>query len=304
MHQIPPGVATRFGAKDAAAKQLQEVVNAYAKEGWEFYRVDQFEVIESIGCGCIAFIFRLVGWNQTETRHVYVLTFRQERSQAEPIAPPGEAALAEPAATAVREEVPTSSPVDTAQSPKALRLGVIAVAVSIFLVTFVLIPWFQKGSIPPLNWIRNGIANLRGNPEIRTVGSATPVVHTESYTARQPSDSDSPGVEGDPEPDDAQDDEFPGEHFPETRLRLISQAEIDFMNFAQARYAVNEAYARHGVTFRKGPIRDQFLKMSWYQPVAGRYFENSLHLLTETERVNVKLLEARLTYLKQSGQTN
>ncbi|HTQ09160.1 MAG TPA: M56 family metallopeptidase, partial [Fimbriimonadaceae bacterium] len=99
-----------------------------------------------------------------------------------------------------------------------------------------------------------------------------------------------------------QDVGWPGEHFPATRLRVLGQNQIDSLNYAQARYAVNEAFARHGVSFRKKPIRDQFLKMTWYTPVPGRYEEASRPLLTPIEGPNVDRLETRLSYLRSAGR--
>jgi len=95
---------------------------------------------------------------------------------------------------------------------------------------------------------------------------------------------------------------WPGEHYPATRLQVIDPWVIDGMNYARARYAVNEAYARHGVSFRRKPIREQFLKMAWYRPVPGRYEEASHDLLSDFEKTNVDRLEGRLSHLKSTGQ--
>ena len=94
---------------------------------------------------------------------------------------------------------------------------------------------------------------------------------------------------------------LPGERFPQTRTGRMSDEEIDSLSFEDARYAVNEAYARHGITFRRKEVREQFKRMSWYRPVPGRYYEKSHHRLTSTERANIDRLEQRLKLLNGSG---
>lgn len=93
---------------------------------------------------------------------------------------------------------------------------------------------------------------------------------------------------------------FPGERFPQTRTSRMSDEEIESFTFADARDAVNEAYARHGITFRRKEVREQFIGMSWYRPVPGRFYEKSHHLLTSTEKANIDRLEHRLKLLDKT----
>jgi hypothetical protein len=63
------------------------------------------------------------------------------------------------------------------------------------------------------------------------------------------------------------------------------------MSINQMRYAINEAYARYGVTFPNTPdIQRQFQKFEWYHPNPGLTFEQVSRLMSDTERQNVKFL--------------
>ncbi len=72
MVPIPPGIVV--GDPGAAATQaalhLERIVQDYASQGWEFYRVDTITV--DIAPGCLAVLFG----QRAESRHYYVITFR------------------------------------------------------------------------------------------------------------------------------------------------------------------------------------------------------------------------------------
>ena len=57
-----------------------------------------------------------------------------------------------------------------------------------------------------------------------------------------------------------------GEKFPETRLRQLTPADIQDWDLAKVRYALNEMYARHGLTFKDKDIQKQFSQFKWYRP--------------------------------------
>lgn len=82
----------------------------------------------------------------------------------------------------------------------------------------------------------------------------------------------------------------PGEHFPQTRTRVLSTKEVAALSPAQRRYAINEIYARHGLLFGDMAIRKQFLGMSWYQPQPGRSMAQIKTRFTSLERRNVERL--------------
>jgi hypothetical protein len=71
MVQIPPNISVK--AKDnkngIAAQYLENVVNEFAQEGWEFQRVDTIGIEEKPGC---------FGSNKLGVVNYYVITFRKE----------------------------------------------------------------------------------------------------------------------------------------------------------------------------------------------------------------------------------
>ena len=74
MIQVPPHFVTqRKNIATAAAEYLQEVVNKYADEGWEFFRIDDFSTEEQKGC------LNLLGIGETKYYTYKVITFRRER---------------------------------------------------------------------------------------------------------------------------------------------------------------------------------------------------------------------------------
>lgn len=75
MVQIPPNIsveAKKHKGNEAAA-YLEGVVNAHAKEGWEFQRVDSIGVQTT--AGCIATLFG----QKPEFSHYHVISFRREQ---------------------------------------------------------------------------------------------------------------------------------------------------------------------------------------------------------------------------------
>lgn len=75
MVQVPPriSVASKAHRGNEAAAYLQDVVNTYAEEGWEFHRVDSIGV--SVQPGCLAGLF---GQGE-KTSIYYVITFRRNK---------------------------------------------------------------------------------------------------------------------------------------------------------------------------------------------------------------------------------
>jgi hypothetical protein len=87
---------------------------------------------------------------------------------------------------------------------------------------------------------------------------------------------------------------YPGERFPQTRQRLLTEAEVANLDYAELRYAINEMYARHGAQFLKEPdIRKQFEKFSWYYPIPEMTLSRIEREFTRIEKQNRDLL-ARL----------
>ncbi|HYE75627.1 MAG TPA: DUF4177 domain-containing protein [Blastocatellia bacterium] len=74
MLQIPPSISVQkkeYRGNEAAG-YLQEIVNAEATQGWEFYRVD--EIGTWVNPGCLRMLF---GQKSVSIPH-YVVTFRRE----------------------------------------------------------------------------------------------------------------------------------------------------------------------------------------------------------------------------------
>ena len=73
MVQVPPNIAVK--AKEhrgnEAAVYLEDVVNRYAKDGWDFYRVDSIGV--NVQPGCFAALFG----SKAQSASYYVITFRR-----------------------------------------------------------------------------------------------------------------------------------------------------------------------------------------------------------------------------------
>lgn len=65
----PHIIAQKKNIQTAAADYLQELVNAYAQQGWEFFRIDDFSTEEAQGC--------FSGGKTTMKIHK-VITFRRE----------------------------------------------------------------------------------------------------------------------------------------------------------------------------------------------------------------------------------
>jgi YARHG domain len=87
---------------------------------------------------------------------------------------------------------------------------------------------------------------------------------------------------------------WPGEEFPETRLRRLKAEEIAAWNTEKVRYAINELYARGGYDFRVPEVKQVFLRLSWYRErlVNGRTQDEAYAHLSALERSNLELLQA------------
>ncbi|MDN3518064.1 DUF4177 domain-containing protein [Aquisalimonas lutea] len=75
MVQIPPNIAVKMKAHkgNEAAAYLEQVVNEYAAQGWEFFRVDSIGVSLQPGC------FDALSGKKEENSQYHVITFRKPR---------------------------------------------------------------------------------------------------------------------------------------------------------------------------------------------------------------------------------
>jgi len=75
---------------------------------------------------------------------------------------------------------------------------------------------------------------------------------------------------------------------PDSDIRVLSGADIDYLTRGELRLARNEIYARHGYVFQSDDLREYFSKKAWYTP---NYSYNGS--LNNIERHNVDLIKAR-----------
>jgi hypothetical protein len=75
MIQLPPNIAVQMKEHkgNEAATYLQNIVDNYAVDGWEFYRVDSIGVQLQPGC------FEALFGKKAENSMYYVVTFRKEK---------------------------------------------------------------------------------------------------------------------------------------------------------------------------------------------------------------------------------
>jgi chemotaxis protein histidine kinase CheA len=82
-----------------------------------------------------------------------------------------------------------------------------------------------------------------------------------------------------------------GERYPQTRLHILTWADVADLDYTDLQYAINEMYARHGEQFLKDPgIRSQFEKFNWYVPMPGMTMSRAEREFSRVERQNRDLL--------------
>ena len=95
---------------------------------------------------------------------------------------------------------------------------------------------------------------------------------------------------------------YPGERFPQTRLRTLTEADVANWSYPQLRYAINELYARHGATFPNAPdIENQFRKFPWYHPLSGRTFDQIEASFSQIEIQNIKVLTTNISKILETA---
>jgi hypothetical protein len=75
-------------------------------------------------------------------------------------------------------------------------------------------------------------------------------------------------------------------------IKPITEAQISAMSPQGIQDAINELYARHGLTFKDTNIQSRFSKESWYRPQADLSHEQVEALFSETALANRKILVA------------
>lgn len=118
----------------------------------------------------------------------------------------------------------------------------------------------------------------------------------------QPTPDESEGGEGLDIPA-TQMQRWAGEQFPETRTRVLSQAEVEQWSFDRLRYAINEMFARYGAEFGDKRVSQWFRQYAWYQSQPQLTFDQIESAMPKIERDNVKLLGNVRDVKKFASQT-
>jgi YARHG domain len=97
-------------------------------------------------------------------------------------------------------------------------------------------------------------------------------------------------------------DPLPGERFPQTRRGIMSEGEINVLNYSDTRYALNEVYARHGYSFVDKAIYGRFRPMMWYHPEPKLTSEEAETRFTSIEKENSRKLGSHREVLQSQGR--
>ena len=85
---------------------------------------------------------------------------------------------------------------------------------------------------------------------------------------------------------------FKGEVFAQTRTRYLTAADVQSWSAAEAQFAINELFARHGGAFGNPEITRWFSQFDWYRPRPGVDFDVIEAEMTHLERENIRFLGA------------
>jgi hypothetical protein len=104
----------------------------------------------------------------------------------------------------------------------------------------------------------------------------------------------------------AEDNEFPGERFPATRLDELTAPDVSDSSLSEITYAINEMFARHGAEFKEKKVTKQFEQFSWYSPRPGLSFDEIEPEFSDLEKQNLKVLgrcrDAKLAAAKHKSR--
>ena len=96
-------------------------------------------------------------------------------------------------------------------------------------------------------------------------------------------------------------EDLAGERFPQTRTRDLDADEIGQMSDEDVRYAINEMFARYGMTFRDKDLQAEFEPYKWYQP-NDKWTPNQIERqFSKREKHNADLLAAERSARKSYG---
>jgi len=103
-----------------------------------------------------------------------------------------------------------------------------------------------------------------------------------------------------------EDNEFPGERFPATRLDELTMSDVSESSLSDITYAINEMFARHGAEFKDKKVTKQFEQFSWYNPRSGLSSDEIETEFSDLEKQNLKVLgrcrDAKLATAKHKSR--
>jgi hypothetical protein len=103
-----------------------------------------------------------------------------------------------------------------------------------------------------------------------------------------------------------EDDEYPGEKFPATRLDELAVPDVNESSLSDITYAINEMFARHGAEFKDRKVTKQFSQFAWYKPRPGASFDQVEQEFSDLEKQNLEVLgrcrDAKLAAAKRKSR--
>jgi YARHG domain len=93
------------------------------------------------------------------------------------------------------------------------------------------------------------------------------------------------------EADVADDDAYPGERFPATRLDELTVPDVNESSLDDITYAINEMFARHGADFKDKKVAQEFSQFDWYNSRPGVSLTEVKDEFSDLEKENLKVLE-------------
>jgi hypothetical protein len=93
------------------------------------------------------------------------------------------------------------------------------------------------------------------------------------------------------EDETGENNEYPGERFPATRLDELTVADVNESSLNDVIYAINEMFARHGAEFKDKNVTKEFAQFSWYKPRPGVSFNDIETEFSDLEKQNLKVLD-------------
>jgi len=103
-----------------------------------------------------------------------------------------------------------------------------------------------------------------------------------------------------------EDNQFPGERFPATRLDELTVTDVNESSLSDITYAINEMYARHGAEFKDKKVTKEFEQFSWYTPRPGLSLDEIETEFSDLEKQNFKVLgrcrDTKLTAAKHKSR--